>query len=114
MAFNFIEGAPTISTDEYSLVNNSTTIAELDTPCQAQLFLDLNNLTMGDTLVITLREKTRAADTQRIIEQWVITNNVGSSIWVSPSLLLARGWDFTLQRTTGSNIVIPYSIRYVT
>jgi len=114
MPFTYIENAPSISTTEYSLVNNSTTVATSTVQCQAQLVLDLNALAAGDVFLVRLREKARTADTQRIAETWVLSGVQGSPIWCSPAVMLARGWDFTIQRTAGADRTIPYSIRYVT
>lgn len=77
-----------------------------------QLFLDLSDMVAGDVLEITLYEKCRSADTQRQVEQWVRSGAQARPIWVSPSLILMHGWDFTLKAASGT-ITVTWSIRQV-
>lgn len=113
MAIQFIEGSATISTTEHSLVNNSTTIATNTDQGVVQLALDLNNMAIGDTFVIRLRERARAADTQRIAKQWTVSHTQIEPLFISPSFTLARGWDFTVQRVAGSDRSMSWSIRRI-
>lgn len=106
-------GSPTITTTEYSLVSGSTTLASSTTDGVFQIFLDLANLTTGDEFEIDVKEKAVTAGTQRTIFNAYMNGLQGSPIWVSPSLILMHGWDVTLRKLSGTDRVIPYSIRQV-
>jgi hypothetical protein len=107
------ENSASVSTTEYSLPNNSTTLTPITADGVYQLFLDLNALVAGDTYELKLYEKVLSAGTQRLIETWVFTGVQGKPHWVAPSLLLLHGWDMTLKRLAGSDRTIGWSIRQV-
>ena len=50
-------GTATIGTTEYSLVNNSTTLANSTDVGVYQVFIDLSNLASGDEYEIRIKEK---------------------------------------------------------
>lgn len=81
--------------------------------CEAQLYLDLADQAAGETLQVRLYEKDRAADTQRLVQEWIISGAQASPIWVSPVFILLHGWDFTLKALAGT-ITVNFSIRGVT
>jgi hypothetical protein len=104
---------PTISTSEFSYVNNSTTIATSTSAGLYQAFFDpVANLAGGDSFVAALREKVRAADSQR---KFNLRRLIGaqSQLFVTPGMGLLNGWDFTMQRLAGADRAIAGSIRRV-
>jgi len=80
-----------------------------------QLVVDVSVLTLGDTLELRVKEKALTAGTQRTVETWVLIHaqHADSNLWVSPSLILLHGWDFTLKQTAGTGRAFPWSIRKV-
>lgn len=103
----------TISTSEYSLPNNSTTLTPRGEDGVFQLFLDLNAMVAGDIYELKLYEKVLSAGTQRLVDTWVFDGVQGKPHEVLPAFLLMHGWDFTLKRTAGADRSISWSIRQV-
>ena len=106
-------GTASVSTTEYSLVNNSTTIATDATDGVYQAFIDVSNMVAGDQLNINIYEKCRSADTQRLIYSSDLIGAQPQPIWVSPSLVLMHGWDITVTTVVGGTITVNWSIRQV-
>jgi len=108
------EGTPSVSTTEFSLPNNSTTLTARTETGLYQLFLDLNALTSADLIEISIYETVRAGGTKRKIFQDNIYGPVPTPIWTSPAIMLFVGWDMTLRRGTGSgSLSFPFAIRDV-
>lgn len=104
-------GSATIGVTEYSLSNNSTTLAAQTAVGCYQLFLDLNALTATEEYEVRCYEKVRSADTQRIVWRATISGALAAPAWASPALLLLNGWDFTVDKIAGTDRVITWSIR---
>ena len=100
---------------EFSLTNASTTIATQTTDGVYQVVLDLSAMALGDTYEFRAYEKTRGADTQRVLQYFVFNHARGSdgAIWYSEPVMLLNGWDYTLKRTAGSDRTITWSVRSV-
>lgn len=80
-----------------------------------QFVVDVNAMAAGDVLELRLKEKCRSADTQRTI---IAAHLIGAAsaeeaLWMSPTLILLHGWDFTLKQTAGTGRAFPWSIRKV-
>jgi len=103
----------TISTTEYDLPNNSTTVSSQTADGVVQIFLDLNNLAAGDHYWTKFYEKARSGDTQRVVERYTHFGAQGTPIWTAPSLIVAHGWTMTVQKKAGTDRAIPWSIRRV-
>lgn len=103
----------TISTTEYSLVSNSTTLSNDTTDGVFQVFIDVTNLAPGDRYVIKIKEMTLSGGTQRTVYESVLEGEQGATLWVSPSLIFMHGWDVTMQREAGTDRSIIWSIRQV-
>jgi len=106
-----VTGSSSISTTEWSLNNNSSTIATSTTAGAFQLYLDAAAVDFGDVFQLALYEKVRSGDTQRIVTRWNLTGILDELNWVSPVFMLLNGWDFTLQKLSGTNRTINWSIR---
>ena len=106
-------GSATISTTEYSLPNNSVTLATLTAVAIYQVFLDLSTMVAGDAYRITIYEAVQAAGTKRVAWQETITGAPTMPVWVSPSMILMNGWDVTVTRLAGVDRVVGWSIRSV-
>lgn len=111
-AFN---GSATITTTEYSAPNAANFVANTGGRTEDgvyQVFLDVSDMVLGDQLQIRVYESCRAADTQRVIYESILTGPQ-SELWVSPSLILLHKWDVTLDTLAGTSIVVNWSIRRV-
>lgn len=105
-------GTEAVSTTEHSCTTD-TAGPDVDTTDGVfQVFLDVSDMIAGDQLQIRIYEKVRAADTQRIVYQAILTGAQSEPIWVSPSLVLLHGWDVTLDALAGT-ITVTWSIRQV-
>lgn len=105
-------GSATISTNEYSLVNNSTSLASIASPGVYQIFVDTENMVSGDEYRIQIKDKVTSGGIQRTLYNAILEGNQ-SSPFVTPSLILYHGWDVTITQITGTSRVIDWSIRKV-
>lgn len=105
--------ASTVGSSEVSCVNNSTSIATVTDDGCYYLFVDTTNVAPGDEFEVALREKIVSGGTQR---RWVVGRLVGGCArhFISPSVLLVHGWDFTLKKISGADCAFDWSIRAVT
>lgn len=105
-------GTEAIGATEHSLTTD-TAGPDVDTTDGIyQVFLDVSDMVAGDALAITIYEKVRAGDTQRIVWQEILVGVQSTPIWVSPSIILMHGWDVTLDAIAGT-ITVLWSIRQV-
>jgi hypothetical protein len=101
-----------IGSTEYSLTNDSTTIAAQTADGVYQVFIDTGNMAAGDQFRIKIKEKVYSGGTQRDIYAAVLTGAMTDN-WVSPSLILMHGWDVTIQKLAGTDRTFYWSIRKV-
>lgn len=105
-------GTATISNTEYSLVNNSTSLASSTDVGVYQVFIDASNMAAGDEYEIDIKEKVITGGTQRNIYTAVL-DGAQSTPFVTPTLVLMLGWDVTMVRIAGTSRSISWSIRKV-
>lgn len=106
-------GSATISATEYSLPNNSTSLAAITTDGVYQVFLDLSALTTTEEYLIQVKEKVTSGGTQQVVYSATVVGKQSTPAWVSPSLILMHGWDVTIDRVAGTDRSISWSIRQV-
>jgi hypothetical protein len=103
-----------ITTTEWSLTGDDSSLDTITTAGVYQVFLDVSDMVSGDELQIRIYEKVRSADTQRVVYQSNLVGPQSPPIWVSPSLVLMNGWDVSLDQIAGtSGITVTWSIRKV-
>lgn len=114
MAINnaFATGTEAVSTTEHSCINDTSTIATDTTDGIYQLVLDLSDMVAADILQIRCYEKARSTDTQRVLQEWIVSGVQSNPNWISPAVTLGEGWDFTLDALAGT-ITVNWSIRQV-
>lgn len=105
-------GSSSISTTEYSLVTDSTTLASNTNVGVYQIFIDFSNMLAGDEYLFTAKEKVTSAGNQQIIYSASLEGRQ-STPFITPTLILIHGWDVTLTLITGSAKTINWSIRRV-
>jgi hypothetical protein len=54
----------------------------------------------------------RSGDTQRVAAEWILSHDQATDIWVSPSMIVLHGWDWTLDALAGT-VTVLWSIRSV-
>lgn len=106
-------GSASISTTEYDLPSASTTLSAQTADGIYQVFLDLNALTATEEYRFRIYEKTRSTDTQRVVEEVIISGVQSQPVYVTPALLLMHGWTYTLKKNQGTDRTINWSIRQV-
>lgn len=106
-------GSATIGTTEFDLPSNSTTRSSQTADGIYQLFLDLSAMTATESYRIRIYEKTRAADTQRVIEDVTLSGVQSEPVYVTPALLLLHGWTYTVAKVQGTDRAINWSVRQV-
>ena len=108
----YVTGTEAISTTEWSLTTDSAGPDADTTDGIFQLFLDVSDMVAGDQLQIRLYETVRAGDTQRIAEEFILVGVQSTPVWVSPTVILLHGWDWTLDALAGT-ITVLWSIRRI-
>lgn len=106
-------GTEAVSTTEWSLVNDSGSIATETSDGIVQLFLDVSDMVAGDILQIRFYEKARSGDAQQLAREWILVGAESEGLWVSESFIVLHGWDFTLDALAGT-ITVNWSIRRIT
>lgn len=113
MAINeLFQNSVSVTNTEYFLAANSTTPSYQTTDGIVQCWLDLNNLVLGDEFRLSVYESISGGGTTRLVDEWTIAFS-GSKLYVTPTLILLHGWDFSLTRLSASSRTISWSIRSV-
>ena len=105
-------GTEAVSTTEWSLTSDTSSLGAITDDGIYQLFLDISDMVTGDELQIRIYEKCRSGDTQRIVYQSNLIGPQSPPFWVSPTLILIHGWEMTLDAIAGT-ITVLWSIRKV-
>lgn len=119
MAITEITGTQTpVDADaEHSLATDTTYDSgdAQTTDGSLQAWLDLNAMVAGDQLRVRLYEKCRSGDTQRIVEEWILTGAQSKPIWVMPAYTVMHGWDVTIEvlADAAAGIVVNWSLRLI-
>ena len=102
----------TVSTTEYSITGNGTTIQTQTADGVMQAFIDFNALTASEQYQIRVYERARSAGTQRVVYEAVVTG-AQDEIFVTPALTVMHGWDVTLDKLAGTDRTIEASVRLI-
>ena len=81
----------------------STNLSTSTSAGVVQALLNFNNMIAGEQYEIKVWEKTVSADTQRLLETWVVDGQQAEPIFITPALTLMNGWDLTVQRVGTSS-----------
>jgi hypothetical protein len=107
------QSSATIGASILYLASNSPTPTWQGTDGVYQLWLDLVNLANGDEFRLTVHERISSGGTSREVQRWYFANAQLSAMFVTPSLILMHGWEFSLIKTLGTDRSIAWSIRQV-
>lgn len=97
---------------EWSLSTNTAGPDADTTDGVFQAFIDVSDMALGESCKIRAYEKCRSGDTQRLIYEAILRDVQSEPLYVTPSLILLHGWDFTFTTISGT-ITIYWSIRQV-
>lgn len=110
----YAAGSETITTTEHSLTTDTSGPDVQTDDGVYQVFLDMSALADGDVFRFAAYEKVQSSDTQRAFFTADISGAQGTEDnWVSPSFILLHGWDFTLDKITGTDRTITWSVRRI-
>ncbi len=101
-----------ISTTEWSLTNNSSSVASNTSSGIYQLILDTANMAAGDEFEFRILEKVVSSGSQRELSN-VNLMGAQAGVYTTPSLVLMNGWDMTIQKIAGTDRNFAWSIRKV-
>lgn len=101
-----------VSTTEYSITGDSTTIQTQTGDGVMQAFIDFSAMAAGDQYQIRVYEKARSASTQHVVYEAVVSG-AQDELFVTPALTVMHGWDVTLDKLTGTDRTIEASVRLV-
>jgi hypothetical protein len=106
-------GSATVSTTEFSLVNGSTTSADITTGTGIyQLFMDLANIDNGTVYALKIKDRVTSVSTQQTVHYETLPHAQGNAKnYATPALVLMHGYEFSLTLVTGSATVVAWSIR---
>ena len=103
----------TVGVAELSIVSGTTSLQTITTAGVYQLWVDCAAMAKADEFIIRVYEKVEATGgTKRVAMSWSLLG-VQASLFVTPSLVLMNGWDFTIQRLAGADRAFDASIRRV-
>lgn len=104
-------GSVSVSTTELSLVTGTSTLQAINIAGVYQLLLDLSTMVAGDSFRLRIKEKVQIGGTQRAVQDVVIDGLQSEPVYVTASVALINGFDFTLVRVGGADRIIAWSIR---
>lgn len=112
ITINAYENSASISTTEYSLPNNSTSLTPITVQGIYQVAIDFSALTITEEYEYKIKEKVTASGSQLV---WYTGTIVGPMVEALPfpSLILGHGWDVTVKKIAGTDRTIGWSIRKV-
>lgn len=108
----YASGSATIDDTEWSLTNNSSTIASETSPGVYQLIVSYAMIGPFDNFVLRLYEKITSSANQTVFMSVHLPPGV-NRVWTMPAIILLHGWDFTLQNVGGTDRTFSWSIRRV-
>ena len=106
-------GTSTIGATEWSMTTNTSGPDATASTGVFQAFIDLNLMAAADVFEFRIYEKVLSSSTQRLVYVVRMSGVQTSLVWASPSLLLINGCDMTLNKISGTDSSIDWSIRKV-
>jgi len=107
------QASVSVTATEYFLASASTTKTDQTVDGIYQLWLDLSAMLAGDEYRIRVYERISSAGTTRVAMEWVVAGVQAEPMYVTPSLILLHGWEFSLQKLAGTDRTLEWSIRKV-
>lgn len=114
LSLTIVDDSATISTTEYSLPNDGTTLTPQTDDALLQAFVDFGAMATGDVYEWKLYEKVNGTGaTQRVVDTG---RRYGAQTrpLVIPLQLFAHGWDLTVKKISGTDRSIGWSLRKIT
>jgi hypothetical protein len=106
-------GTETVSSTEWSLTGDDSSLDTITTDGVYQVWLDLSALAAGDIFELKAYEKVLSGGTQRLCYLATFAGVQGEPHWVGPSFIFLHGWDLSLKKLSGTDRAISWSIRSI-
>lgn len=103
-------GTEAVGATEHSMTTDTAGPDSDTTAGVFQAVIELDDMIDGDVLQFRVYEKARSADTQRLVDERIFSNDQGSFVYASPAYALMNGWDMTLDALAGT-VTVNWSIR---
>ena len=107
MAFTDLSNSASISTTEYSLPNNSTTLTAQTTDCAVEGYIDLSAMVAGDQYELKVKCKINGGTIG--IAAYAVFTGAQPQFYALPSFLFTQDWDVTMKRLAGSDRTIAWT-----
>ncbi len=104
-------GTETVTNSEWSLTTDTAGPDLSTAEGEYQIIIDLSALAVGDEFEWAMYEKVLSGGTQRKTATARFTGVQGVPNWISRTFRLLNGWDMTLNKITGTDRSISWSIR---
>lgn len=111
------DSSASISTTEYSLLNDSTTLATITTDALVQGWIDFGAMTAADEYEVKFYETAYTGGSKVAVHHVIVAGLDGGligGILVLPSLIVGLGWDVTVKKLSGTDRTIGWNIRLIT
>lgn len=102
------DATATISSTEYSLYANSTSLAAATDNGSFSVFLNVKNMTATEAYQVTFYE---TVNTKEVFHSYILYGVQPSNIHVTPMFPLCAGWDITVKKLQGTDRAFSWSIR---
>lgn len=102
-----------VGTTVHYLTANSTTQTLQTDDGVYQCWIDLGNLAAGDIFQIKVWEKVISSGAVEDVVSQNVAGPVDAPHFVTPTLILIHGWDFSIAKISGTDRAFDYSIRKI-
>lgn len=103
----------TIGSTEISIVSGTTTLQNIADAGVYQLWVDCANMAKGDIYIIRAYEKVENTGGTKRVAFTAYLQGAQSELFITPPIALMYAWDFTLQKSAGTDRAFDASIRKI-
>ena len=114
MPFTFVDNSALISTTEYSLVNNSTTLASSTEDALLQTWVDWGGMSTENQYRIQITEQVQDALSSISPVMEATFTGAQPGPFAAPTVLVGNGWDVRVTLLAGPVRLIRWSLRKIT
>lgn len=105
--------AVTVGATELSIVSGTTTLQNISTAGVYQVWVDCANMQKGDIYIIRAYDKVEPDGGTKRLAFVAYLQGAQSELFVAPPLALMHAWDFTLQKSAGTDRAFDAAIRKI-
>lgn len=98
-----------VSTTEFFLFSNSTTVTYQTTDCLMQAFISVASMAAGDQYRINVYEKVNGGTALTVYSATL--TGVQQGAFVTPALIVGEGYEVSVTKLTGTSRTVNWSLR---